>query len=98
MGGVNSGTPPAREIVEAALKAVEHGLSLRQAAKRFGVCRDTLAHYRDNPHLFRRKVRRCPECGAVVEHPCLRCSIDVKVAVLRRDKARLARARRRKSS
>lgn len=97
MGGPGSGTPPAREIVEAALRAVELGLSLRKAAKRFGVCRDTLAHYRDNPHLFRRKVRRCPDCGNVVLHPCLRCSIDVKVAVLRRDKSRLAKARRRVS-
>lgn len=94
MGGANSGTPPSREIIEAALKDVAAGvLSLRAAAKRYGVDRTTLASYRDGT-MFRRKVRRCPECGAVVDMPCLLCSTDVKVAVLRADKRRLVKARR----
>jgi hypothetical protein len=93
MGGVNSGTPPSREIVETALRAVENGMSLRAAAKRFGVDRTTLASYRDGA-LFRRKVRRCPECGCVVEMPCLLCSTDVKVAALRAAKRRRVQARK----
>lgn len=98
MGGVNSGTPPSREIVEAALRAVADGtLSLRAAAKRFGVDRTTLASYRDGT-FFRRKIRRCGECGHVVEMPCLACSTDVKVAALRLHKRQLAKAARRKAA
>jgi hypothetical protein len=94
MGGANSGTPPSREIIEAALKDVAAGVhSLREAAKRFGVDRTTLAKYRDG-EFFRRKVRRCPHCGHVVEMPCLACSTDVLVAAMQAKKRRLVKARR----
>jgi ribosomal protein S27AE len=94
MGGVNSGTPPSREIIETALRAVEDGsMSLRTAAKHYGVDRTTLAKYRDG-EFFRRKVRRCPECGNVVTMPCLLCSTDVKVAAMHAAKRRLVKARR----
>lgn len=95
MGSATSGTPPAREKVEAALKAVASGqMSLRKAAKHFGVCRDTLAAYRDGA-FYRRKVRRCPECGHVVSMPCVACSVEVQRAHRKLEKRRRAAACRR---
>lgn len=98
MGGRNSGTPPARELVETALAAVSEGtLSLREAARKFGVDRTTLAKYRDG-QFFRRKRRRCPSCGHVVAMPCLACSAAVQTAAARLQKRRLAKAPRRRET
>ncbi len=94
MGGPNSGTPPSREQLEQAFALIDGGVSYREAARRSGLDRGTLAKYHENRH-YRRKVRRCGECGCVVQMPCLRCSTDLKVAVLRRHKRRLGKAPRR---
>lgn len=93
MGGIRSGKPPSRERLEAALKAVENGQSLRSAAKQYHIDRTTLALYRDG-RMVRRKERRCPDCGGLVMMPCRRCSTEMKVAAMRLKKRRLAAVRR----
>lgn len=66
-------------------------MSLREAARRYGVDRGTLASYRDGQTLFRRLIRRCPDCGAIVRMPCVACSKEVRKAA----KRRLVKARKR---
>lgn len=95
MGGERSGTSVSREVTLQALRAVEGGMSLREAARRYGVDRGTLASYRDGEGLFRRLIRRCPECGAIVRMPCVACSPGLqKVAALRRQRLVKARTKR----
>ena len=93
MGGAASGTPPSREQLENAFALIEGGLSIRETAKRCNIDRTTISKYLADP-MFRRKVRRCGECGAVVDMPCLLCSTDLKVAAMHAAKRRLAKARR----
>ncbi len=93
MGGRNSGMPPSREKLEFALTLIEQGVSIREAARRVGICRDTIARYRDGAQ-FRNKQRRCPECGVVVTMPCLRCSTELRVAEAKRQKRIRSRAKR----
>jgi transposase-like protein len=96
MGGERSGTSVSREVTLQALKAVAGGMSLREAARHYGVDRGTLASYRDGEGLFRRLIRRCPECGSIVRMPCIACSPEVQQVANARRKKRLVKARRKK--
>ncbi|MGL4513808.1 MAG: helix-turn-helix domain-containing protein [Lacipirellulaceae bacterium] len=83
-----------RERVEEALRLVEEsGVSVREAARRLGVSRDSLAKYFADP-LYRRVQGRCGRCGHVVRLPCGACSLELHAVVVQRQQRLRSAARR----